>query len=153
MSKDLLINGIAFSDCEYIVNPDATQGYYTAPKEEEVKITAAKDDKKDGKISRRYIHPRFKDAVGLAMEAGEKKYGKFNFLKGHTVLQLLDAAERHIDDYRWGQDNDIDCSSRINRDVSHLGNAAACINMILAQMAEGTITDDRVDREEVFGAK
>jgi hypothetical protein len=109
---------------------------------------AMKNDQLDSKISRRYLHPRFKEEVSLAMEAGAIKYQAYNFLKGHTTLQLLDALERHIDLYRWGEDNDPDCSNRLNRPVTHLGCALACINMLLAQEAYGTLTDDRFKKEE-----
>jgi Domain of unknown function (DUF5664) len=113
----------------------------------EKKEMAMKNDAADGKVGHRYLHPRFKKETSLAMEAGAIKYKAFNYLKGHTTLQLLDALERHLDLYRWGQDNDQDCSERLGRPVSHLGNMAACINMLLAQIEEGTITDDRYKKE------
>lgn len=108
---------------------------------------AMKNDKTDSKITRRYIHPRLKEECSLAMEAGAAKYSAFNFMKGHTVLQLLDALERHLDLYRWGEDLDKDCTERLGRPVTHLGNIAACVNMLLAQQAEGTLKDDRYKKE------
>lgn len=109
---------------------------------------AKKNDAADGKVGHRYIHPRFKKELSLALLAGERKYGSYNYLKGHTILQLLDALERHMDAYRWGEDIDADCTERLGREVSHLGNMAACINMLCAQIDLGTITDDRPKIEE-----
>ena len=110
---------------------------------------AKKNDKVDAKISRRFLHPRFKEECSLAMEAGKLKYGDFNFMKGHTILQLLDALERHLDLYKWGEDLDKDCSERLGRPVTHLGNMAACINMLLAQDDAGTLKDDRYHIDKV----
>lgn len=114
---------------------------------------AKKDDKKDGKVGHRYIHPRFKKEVELAMEAGAVKYSSYDFLKGHTQLQLLDALERHLDLYRWGEDIDKDCSDRLGRPVSHLGNMGACLNMLLAQIEMGTSVDDRVTKKVINNEK
>jgi len=104
---------------------------------------AKKNDVSDGKYQCRYIHPATKKAMGIALEAGDLKYGPFNFMDGHTVLQLLDALERHLDAFRWGEDFDHDCSKRLGRKVPHVGNMLACLNMLMAQQAEGTLIDDR----------
>jgi hypothetical protein len=133
-----MINGISFPDCEMSVDYGHS---IDLPEERKV---GRKDDKKDGKVGRRYLHPAFKDAVGLAHDAGAIKYEPFNFLNpGLTILQLLDACERHIDEFRWNGDYDDDCSKRLGRLVHHLGNAGACLNMVFAQLAEGVAIDDR----------
>ena len=106
-------------------------------------MKALKNDISDGKIQHRFLHPRFKKETSLALMAGSIKYGDFNFMKGHTILQLLDAIERHLDLYKWGEDNDPDCTERMGCSVSHLGNIGANLNMLLAQIDAGTIIDDR----------
>ncbi len=77
-------------------------------------------------------------AVGLAMRAGEIKYGDWNFLDGHGQWQLLGAIERHALHILEGQRLDSDTSERLGKDVTHYGCIVAGINMILYQEAYGT---------------
>jgi len=103
---------------------------------------AKKNNAVDGKVSRRFIHYRFLDELGLALAAGELKYGAYNFTKGHDLSQLLDAAQRHLEKIQWGEWEDADCTERLGRSVSHLGCAAASLNMIMAQLELGTLNND-----------
>lgn len=104
---------------------------------------AKKDNITDKKSPYKYLTRWFKNATADAHLAGEIKYGDWNFLRGHTVMQLLEAMERHIEAVKSGEDYDADCSERIGRFVHHLGCAAAGINMYLAQLELGTLVDDR----------
>jgi hypothetical protein len=104
---------------------------------------ARKDDVKDGKVGRAYMHPRTRDELELAHEAGAVKYGPLNFMDGHTTTQLLSAAIRHLEKHLWEGDLDEDCTQRLGRPVMHLGCALAGINMLLAQIEAGTHLDDR----------
>lgn len=104
---------------------------------------ARKNDVRDGKVGRSYMHPRTRDALELAHEAGAKKYEPLNFMKGHSTTQLISAAIRHLERHLWEGDVDVDCTEILGRDVSHLGCAMACINMLIAQAAMGTHEDDR----------
>lgn len=110
-------------------------------------MKALKNDVQDKKPQHRYTHPEVKRELALAMMAGAIKYSAYNFMKGHTVLQLLDALERHLDLYRWGEDLDKDCTERLGQPVSHLGCILACVNMLCAQRSEGTLIDDRYKKE------
>jgi len=95
------------------------------------------------KYALKYLHPNVKNWGALAMMAGEKKYGAWNFLDGHKLTDLLDAMERHIDRIREGEWIDTDCTERLDRSVPHLGCIVAGVNMIAGQLAKGTLIDDR----------
>lgn len=97
------------------------------------------------KYALKYIHPTTKNWGALAMMAGAKKYGAWNYINGHKLTDLLDAMERHIDRIRQGEWVDQDCSDRIDQTVPHLGCVVAGVNMIATQLAQGTLVDDRHD--------
>lgn len=72
-----------------------------------------------------------------AMMLGEKKYGRYNYTKGHKVTQLMSAILRHSFAYLAGEEKDpIDGQS-------HLGSIMAGINMLVHQRELGTLVDDR----------
>lgn len=81
-------------------------------------------------------------AIALKEEAkafmvGEKKYGRYNYTKGHKASQLVAAAMRHLTAWNEGEECDpIDGQH-------HLGSVRACCAMIIRQMELGTLTDDR----------
>lgn len=104
---------------------------------------AKKDNRKDRKSPYKYLSKPFQDAVADAHLAGEFKYGAWNYLKGHSAMDLLEAMERHIAEVKMGIDQDKDCSDRIGRAVHHLGCVGANINMYLTQLTIGTLIDDR----------
>lgn len=115
-------------------------------------VSASKNDIKDGKIGYEFLHPAFLYQVGAVFEAGAIKYDKWNYLKGHKASQLLNACKRHLDLWFYSKEEyDKDCSDIMGMPISHLANAAACLNMALAQIAEGTIKDDRPERSLKFG--
>lgn len=108
--------------------------------------TASKDNVKDRKPPYRYISKELLDQCAYAMLAGEMKYGAWNYLKGHTALQLIEAMERHLAELKSGIDFDKDCSDRIGKQVHHLGNVLANVNMYLTQLKVGTLVDDRPEQ-------
>jgi hypothetical protein len=69
------------------------------------KSKASKDNVKDNKPDYSLLPKIFLDQVAYGMMAGEKKYGRYNYTKGHKVSQLLAAAERHIKIYQEGEAN------------------------------------------------
>lgn len=72
-----------------------------------------------------------------AFMVGEKKYGRYNYCKGHKASQLIAAAKRHLDAWFEGENHDpIDGQH-------HLGSVMACCSMILRQQELGTLKDDR----------
>ena len=99
MSKDLLINGIAFSDCEYIVNPDAPQGYYKTPTEIPTGNPEHAKRFSNGKIDLSLLLPEAVKAMCQVSMFGAKKYGRENWRKGwgnETVNVCTASALRHI---------------------------------------------------------
>ena len=126
-----------------IVGPWQEFNKREAPPETDAKLGAKKDNVKDKKPPYKYIGKELKDHVANAHLAGEIKYGDWNFLQGHTAMQLLEAMERHIAWVKNGVNYDKDCSLRIKKLVHHLGCVGAGINMYLMQEALGTLVDDR----------
>ncbi len=79
----------------------------------------------------------FLDAVARAFMVGEKKYGRYNYYKGHKTSQLIAAAMRHLTAFMEGEENDpIDGQP-------HLGSVGACVAMLLQQQKLGTLQDNR----------
>lgn len=77
------------------------------------------------------------EEISKAYMVGEKKYGRYNYCKGHKQSQLIAAAIRHLTAYFEGEECDpIDGQS-------HLGAAGASIGMLLRQRQLGTSIDDR----------
>lgn len=80
-----------------------------------------------------------------AFMVGEKKYGRYNYCKGHEASQLAAAAERHLKAWFNGEDYDpVDGQH-------HLGSVMACCSMILRQQELGTLTDNRFKPEPKNG--
>lgn len=72
-----------------------------------------------------------------AFMVGEKKYGRYNYTKGHKASQLVAAAERHLKAWFQGESHDPKDGQH------HLGSVMACCSMILRQEELGTLKDDR----------
>lgn len=106
-------------------------------------MSADKNDKKDRKPDYSLIPRALLDHLAYAMMAGEEKYGRYNYTKGHRISQLTAAAVRHLKAIESGEDYDADTSDRIGLSVHHAGNVAACMLMLLHQQELGTLVDDR----------
>lgn len=97
-----------------------------------------KADKFDAKKADLSLIPAVaEEAVARAMMYGEKKYGRYNYCKGHEASQLIAAAKRHLSNWMEGEENDPESG------VSHLGHAMANCLMILHQQQLGTLRDNR----------
>jgi hypothetical protein len=72
-----------------------------------------------------------------AFMVGEKKYGRYNYCKGHTASQLVAAMLRHAKAWNNGEERDPKDGQH------HLGSVMACCSMILRQMELETLKDDR----------
>ena len=104
---------------------------------------ANKNNKKDNKPDYSLIPRILMDQVSYAMMAGEDKYGRYNYCKGHSYNQLLAAAERHIKAIQEGEDIDRDTSDRVGVEVTHAACVVSNMLMLLHQVELETITDDR----------
>lgn len=77
-----------------------------------------------------------------AFMVGEKKYGRYNYTKGHNASQLVAAALRHLTAWNDGEEHDPTDGQH------HLGAVGACIAMILRQQELGTLKDNRFKKGE-----
>lgn len=81
------------------------------------------------------------EQMAYAFMVGERKYGRFNYLNGNMECHRLTAAAvRHIKKWERGEDLDTD---PLSIGQSHLGNALACLAMLLDQQARGVMVDTR----------
>lgn len=110
----------------------------------ERKDLASKNDVVDFKPDYSLLPKAFLDEVSYVMMAGEKKYGRYNYTKGHKTSQLIAAASRHLAAYMSGEDHDEELSLSTQRLTSHLACVAANMLMILHQQSLGTHIDDRL---------
>lgn len=79
--------------------------------------------------------------LARAFMVGQKKYGRYNYTKGHNASQLIAAAKRHLAAWFQGEETDpIDGQH-------HLGSVMACCAMLLRQQELGTLKDDRFKNE------
>lgn len=76
-----------------------------------------------------------------AFMVGQKKYGRYNYCKGHEASQLVAAAQRHL--LAWFNGEDYDPTDGQH----HLGSVRACCAMILRQSELGTLIDNRYGKE------
>ena len=75
---------------------------------------------------------------GLVMLTGARKYGPFNWReKGVRFSVYYDAARRHLDAFKEGQDVDPESG------LSHLAHARACLGIVMDSIAIGNLVDDR----------
>lgn len=96
---------------------------------------ASKNDQE--KIDLSLIPVEGLEAQALAFMVGAKKYGRYNYYKGHKTSQLVAAALRHLTKFMDGEEFDpVDGQP-------HLGSVQACCSMIVKQKALGTLIDDR----------
>lgn len=96
---------------------------------------AAKNDQQKPDLS---LLPKvFLEEVAKAFMVGEKKYGRYNYCKGHDASQLIGALMRHATAWFNGEEHDpVDGQH-------HLGSVGACVAMILRQQELGTLKDNR----------
>jgi hypothetical protein len=104
---------------------------------------ASKNDKKDLRADLSLLPKAFNNQVAYGMMAGAEKYGRYNYLKGHNINQLIAAAKRHLDLLQEGEDIDTDTSKRVGVDVHHAALVATNMLMLLHQLEQGTLIDDR----------
>lgn len=105
-------------------------------------MSGKKDDSTKADLS---LVPRVAlEECARAFMLGEKKYGRYNYCKGHEASRLIAAAQRHLTSWFDGEDNDQE-SGR-----THLGHALACVSMILRQQELGTLIDNRYKKEPMI---
>jgi Domain of unknown function (DUF5664) len=101
--------------------------------------TASKNDK--DKVDLSLIPAVSMREHAKAFMVGEKKYGRYNYTKGHKASQLVAAAMRHLT--AWFEREEHDPTDGQH----HLGSVMACCSMILRQQELGTLQDDRYENK------
>ena len=80
--------------------------------------------------------------VAKGMQYGAKKYGRFNYRKpGFSHHRLCAAALRHINAHVRNEDIDSESGN------SHLSHATAALMMLIQNIHDGNIEDDRYKGE------
>jgi hypothetical protein len=97
-----------------------------------------------------HLWPAEATALGcLGMLEGRCKYGRNNYIAGEGVIASIyvDAAKRHLDAWFSGEEFNPDLVFTADGEpvvgLSHLGNALACIAIIVKAQAHGKLIDDR----------
>ena len=78
-----------------------------------------------------------KEGIARAFMDGEKKYGRYNYLKGMDWSRLLSAADRHLSAFNDGEDCAEDST------LNHLYHAGANICMLIEYYEKGLGNDNR----------
>ena len=105
------------------------------------KAGASKND--SAKIDLSLVPKEAIEAAAKALQVGEKKYGRYNYYKGHKASQLVAAMMRHLTAWMDGEENDPTDGQ------PHLGSVIAGAAMILKQQKLNTLKDDRYKESEV----
>jgi hypothetical protein len=101
-------------------------------------VTEVKASKHDSEKADLSLIPRVAlEAAARAFMVGEKKYGRYNFYKGHDASQLIAALLRHATAWMEGEETDPQDGQH------HLGSVIACAAMVLQQQKLGTLKDNR----------
>lgn len=78
-----------------------------------------------------------KEGIARAFMDGERKYGRYNYLKGMDWSRLIAAADRHLTAFNNGED--VADDSKLN----HLFHAGACIMMLIEYYENKLGNDNR----------
>lgn len=107
--------------------------------------TGSVRDEVDGKGSFHLLSPFALRAYAKRMQDGMTKYGARNWEKGQPVMNFLDSALRHINDYM------ADCATGEEAQEDHLGaalwNVASAIHTV-AMIERGLLPKELDDRPE-----
>lgn len=100
---------------------------------------AKKEKYKNGKPKPRFsLIPQFAlREVAHAFTYGAAKYGEHNYSKQSQMLDYIDAAQRHINQFLLGEDIDEESGNY------HLSHAIASLMMVLDNQLNKTVTDNR----------
>lgn len=103
----------------------------------------AKDREATTRLPLSLVPPGLRSWCALAMAEGDLKYGGFNFrATGVQASIYFDAMGRHMDKWFF-HGEEVDPKTL----VPHLGNAAACLAIIIDGIEQGNIIDDRPPRQ------
>jgi hypothetical protein len=90
------------------------------------------------KVNLHLVPPASTLYQALAMEDGARKYGPYNWRANKVIATIyVDAAMRHILSWLDGEENASDSG------VPHLGNALACLGILVDAKETGNLVDNR----------
>jgi len=78
-----------------------------------------------------------KEGISMALMDGEKKYGRYNYLKGMDWSRIISATDRHLSAFNDGEDHATD--SKLN----HLFHAGANIMILIEYYTKEIGNDNR----------
>lgn len=82
------------------------------------------------------------DGIARAFMVGEKKYGRYNYLKGMEWTRLISALMRHVTAFNSGEDFDKESG------LNHIYHAGACVMMLIAYYENNLGKDNRYKNEK-----
>lgn len=92
----------------------------------------------EGKADLSLVSPILKQGIAKTMGFGAGKYGRYNYLQGgFRVGRIMASLYRHLDAFQSGEDIDPESGEH------HLFHAAANIQMLVDNLHQGTIEDNR----------
>lgn len=98
----------------------------------------------DKKVPMGLVPASFMAHTATALLEGVLKYGAWNFRASPVeAMTYAHAAMRHIE--KWVNGEECDPQSKVH----HLGNAAACMAILLDTMAHGTLLDNRPPAQDL----
>ena len=101
----------------------------------ENKLEATKHDQ--GKPDYTLISKAFSDLLAEVLGFGKKKYGRNNYRQGFHYTRVLASLGRHLKALEAGEDYDPESG------IHHLGHIAANVQMMVDNLVQGTLEDDR----------
>lgn len=90
-----------------------------------------------GKLDYSLVSKNSMDAISSALMYGAAKYQRYQYLSGFPYCRLLAALGRHLHQLQSGEDYDPESG------LHHMAHIMANGQMILDNLAQGTLTDDR----------
>jgi len=90
-----------------------------------------------GKLPFDEILPQFEEEIAKVMLYGQKKYGRFNWMKGAPISQFYGCIRRHLAAIYKGEDVDAESG------CLHLGHIATNLMMLHYNMLHKPENDDR----------
>lgn len=90
-----------------------------------------------GKPDISLVSRNMSEAIARALMFGQEKYDRYNYLKGFKYSVLLASLQRHTKQLEWGEDYDSESG------LHHLCHMAANVQMLIDNMCEETLEDDR----------
>lgn len=100
----------------------------------------------NGKPDLSLLPPYAKERIALAFMDGERKYGRYNYLKGMEWSRLLAAIDRHLTAFTRGENCAADSG------LNHLWHAGAGIMMLIEYFERNIGNDNRYKGDQGEGS-